>query len=174
MKVLSKKVVVIGNGRFGNATAQGIRDSFFETFDGNHRKYSVVQVSARNFPLLSVSDMARDLQDAVFVAYCGKNLSEYAVKMASAIRLASKLSSGPALEFIDFSNPDPAKETNDVSGAIDLWLALSEDQDEQVKEKEGSPIKVWKITEVGSVDVSGVMGDTGNLIFSWSEECTFC
>lgn len=166
MNVLSSKVVVIGNGRFGNATAQGLRESFFETLDGNRRRYNVVQVSARNFPLLSVSDMANELQDAAFVAYCGKNLSKYAVKIASAIRLATKLSSGPALEFIDFSNPDPMNEEQDVSGAIDLWVDLSKAQDEQVTEKDGSPLKVWKITEVGSVDVSGILGDTGMLIFS--------
>ena len=81
---------------------------------------------------------------------------------AQAIQQATNLSSGhSALEFIDFSNPDPALEKNDVSGALDLWVTLNTQyKDEEVTSRKGSVVKVWKITEVGSVDVSGIVSNT--------------
>lgn len=157
----SNKVVVIGKGRFGNATAQGLREGFIEGCDGKRMQCEVVQVSATTFTNLSVSEMADELQDTAFVAYCGTKLTECAVTLALAIQEATKRSS-TALEFIDFSNPDPALEMGDVSGALDLWVALNtQGKDEEVSKKEGSAIKVWKITEVGSFDISGIASNTG-------------
>lgn len=153
---VKNKVVVIGKGRFGNATAQGLRDGFIEGCDGRRMKCDVIQVSAKTFTDLSVAEMANEFQEAAFVAYCGTSLPEYASKLALAMQLAMKRSS-TALEFIDFSNPDPADEMDDVSGAIDLWVALNTlGKDEEVTQKETSSIKVWKVTEVGSFDMSGV------------------
>ena len=158
----SNKVIVIVKGRFDNATAQGLREGFVEEVDGKRMKCDVVQVSATRFTSLSVSEMADELQDTAFVAYCGTKLSEYAVRIALAIQEATKQSSGPALEFVDFSNPDPIHEKADVSGAIDLWAALNtQGKDEEVTKNDGSAIKVWKITEVGSADVSGITSNTG-------------
>ena len=122
---VSSKVIVIGKGRFGNATAQGLREGFIEKEDGMRMKCDVIQVSATRFTSLSISEMADELEDTAFVAYCGTRLSEYSGRMAAAIQLATKQSTGPPLEFIDFSNPDPINEKADVSGAVDLWVALS-------------------------------------------------
>ena len=158
----NSKVIVIGKGRFGNATAQGLREGFIVREDGMRLKCDVIQASATKFTSLSVSEMADELEDSVFVVYCGTRLSDYAGRMALAIQQAAKQSSGPPLEFIDFSNPDPILEKDDVSGTIDLWVALNnQGEDEEDTSKELSPIKVWKITEVGSVDVSGIVSNTG-------------
>ena len=163
---VSSKVVVIGKGRFGNATAQGFRDGFVENEDGFRTKCDVVQVSATKFTSLSVDEMAAELQNTVFVAYCGTMLSDYSGRMALAIKEADMKSSGPTIEFIDFSNPDPTLEKADVTGAVDLWIALNggKGKDEEVTKNQGSVFKVWKITEVGSVDVSGITGNTGKFI----------
>jgi hypothetical protein len=164
-----RKVIVVGKGRFGNAIAQGLREGgFVEHEDGTRVMCEVVQVSASEFVRLAVSQMAHELQDAVAVAYCGTKLSEYATTLASALQLASKKSSLPehaAIEFLDFSNPDPVLEKADVSGAIDLWVALTALRDgnneELVSKNEGALIKVSKVTEVGSIDASGAVGNTG-------------
>jgi hypothetical protein len=112
--------------------------------------------------LLSVSEMADELKDSAFVVYCSKKLSEYATKMSLAIQLATTLSSGPAVEFIDFSNPDPMLEKADVHGAIDLWVALNaQGKNIEASMNEGSPVKVWKITEVGSANASSIVGNMG-------------
>ena len=163
MSSASSKVVVIGKGRFGNATAQGFREGFVENEEGFRTKCDVVQVSATKFTSLSIDEMAAELQDTVFVAYCGTMLSDYSGRMALAIKEADMKSSGPTIEFIDFSNPDPTLEKADVSGAVDLWIALNggKGKDEEVTKNQGSVFKVWKITEVGSVDVSGITGNTG-------------
>jgi len=164
---VSSKVVVIGKGRFGNATAQGFRDGFVENEDGFRTKCDVVQVSATKFTSLSVDEMAAELQNTVFVAYCGTMLSDYSGRMALAIKEADMKSSGPTIEFIDFSNPDPTLEKADVTGAVDLWIALNggKGKDEEVTKNQGSVFKVWKITEVGSVDVSGITGNTDGLVY---------
>lgn len=158
-------VLVIGKGRFGSAAAQGLREGFVESEDGFQTKCDVVQVSATKFMGLSIPEMANELQDKAFVFYCGTKLSEYSRQLASAIQLATTTSRN-AVEFVDFSNPDPTLEQGDVSGAIDLWVALnSQGKDEEVT-KGGLPlVKVWKITEVGSVDVSGIMGNTDGLVY---------
>lgn len=171
MSVVHNKVVVVGRGRFGNATAQGLREGFVEGDDGKRAKCDVVQLSATKFTSLSVSDMADELQDIAFVAYCGTQLPEHARRIAAAIHLATSRSSNPALEFIDFSNPDPGSEKKDVSGALDLWVALNTDggKDEEATKTSGSVIKVWKITEVGSVDVSGITSNTGKSLVHWAE-----
>ena len=162
MKNVSNKVVVIGKGRFGNAIAQGFREGFIINEDGDRVKCDVVQHSATKFTSLDVEDMAAQLCDVAFVAYCGTMLHQYAQKMAKAVRHATKTASGPPLEFIDFSNPDPGHEKDDVSGTVDLWVALnSQGRDEEGTKSVGSLIKVWKITDVGSVDVSGIVGNTG-------------
>ena len=157
MKNASNKIVVVGTGRFGNAIAQGLRAGFVENEDGSRASCQVVQVSATRFTLLSVSEMADELRNTAFVVYCGTKLSEHAVKMSSAINVANTLSLGPPLEFVDFSNPDPALEKPDVTGAIDLWVALNA----KAPKTGSSLVKVWKITEVGSLDASGVVGNTG-------------
>jgi hypothetical protein len=157
MKHFSNKIIVIGKGRFGNAIAQGLREGFIESEDGTRAWCKVVQVSATSFTSLPVSEMADELKDTAFVVYCGKTLSEYAGKFSLAIQLAITLSLGPALEFIDFSNPDPTLEKADVTGAIDLWVALNA----QASKNGSSLVKVWKITELGSVDASGIVGNTG-------------
>jgi len=163
------KVVVIGKGRFGNAIAQGLRDGgFVEHDDGTRVLCEVVQVSASKFPRLDVLQMAHELQDAAFVAYCGTKLPEYTTTLALALQLASKklsLSKDTAIEFLDFSNPDPVLENADVSGAIDLWVALNalrdgEDEELLLKKNEGALIKVSKVAEVGSIDASGAVGNT--------------
>jgi hypothetical protein len=153
-------VIVIGKGRFGNAIAQGLRGGFVEEEDGTRASCNVVHVSATSFTLLSVSAMADELRDTAFAVYCGTQLSKHAGKMSSAIQVASTLSSGPHLEFVDFSNPDPALEKPDVTSAIDLWVALNT----EASKTGSSLIKVWKITEVGSLDASGVVGITGKSI----------
>jgi hypothetical protein len=160
MKYHSNKIIVIGKGRFGNAIVQGLRGGFVENEDGTRALYKVVQVSGTSFTSLSVSEMADELRNAAFVVYCGKKLSEHAGKLSSAIQLATTLSSGPTLEFVDFSNPDPALEKSDVTGTIDLWVALNA----QASKTGSSLFKVWKITEVGSLDASGVVGNTGKSI----------
>jgi hypothetical protein len=162
MKYFSSEVIVIGEGRFGNAIAQGLREGFVKSEDGTKVSCKVVQVSATKLPLLSVSEMADKLKDSAFVVYCGKKLSEYATKMSSAIQLATTLSSGPAVKFINFSNLDPRLEKADVHGAIDLWVALNtQGKNIEASMNKGSPVKVWKITEVGSANASGIVGNTG-------------
>ena len=166
----NSKVIVIGKGRFGNATAQGLREGFIVREDGMRLKCDVIQASATKFTSLPVSEMADELEDSVFVVYCGTRLSDYASRMALAIKQATKQSTGPPLEFIDFSNPDPILEKDDVSGTIDLWVALNDkgEDDEEDTSKELSPVKVWKITEVGSVDVSGIVSNTGTCSIDFS------
>lgn len=166
---LRNKIIVIGKGRFGNAIAQGLREGGFVEHDyGTRVLCEVVQVSASEFTRLAASQMAHELQGATFVAYCGTKLPKYATTLASALQLASKKSSLPehtAIEFIDFSNPDPMLEKADVSGAIDLWVALHAIRDgydeELVLKNEVALIKVSKVTEVGSIDASGAVGNTG-------------
>lgn len=168
---LLRKVIVIGKGRFGNAIAQGLREGgFVEHQDGTRVLCEVVQVSACKFTRLPVSQMAHELQDAAFVAYCGTKLPEYATTLASALQLASSQSSfseHSVIEFLDFSNPDPILEDADVSGAIDLWVALTALRDGEEKEiflkNEGALIKISKVTEVGSIDASGAVGNTSGL-----------
>lgn len=165
---INSKVVVIGNGHFGNATAQGLQGGFVEGEDGVCTACDVVQVPAREFFNQSVADMAAELRDAAFVCFCGTNLPTYANNLALAIQQAARQSMGPALEFIDFSNPDPALEKGDVSGAIDLWRALEAQgslNEVTPSKKGGSAIKVWKVTELGSVDVAGIVGNTFGLVY---------
>jgi len=160
----NNKVIVIGKGRFGSATAQGLRRGFIEGEEGRRVKCDVVQVSATSFMALSTSEMADELQDTAFVAYCGTMLSDYAMNLALAIQQAAKQSTGPPLEFIDFSNPDPTLERAGVSGAVDLWVALNtQGKDEEATKN--PDIKVWKITEVGSTDVSGIVSNTDGLVY---------
>jgi len=146
-KKASIKVVVIGKGRFGNAVAQGLRESAIKHDNGTLTSVEkVTHLSARTFTSLTVDRMADKLAGAAYIAYCGTKLQNYAEKIASAM----KYSTDAALpEFIDFSNPCPVNETDDVAGTIRMWNAL--------QGPEGSirnSWKVWKITEVGSLDVA--------------------
>lgn len=156
------KVVVIGKGRFGNAAAQGLRESFVVTEDGDRLPCEVIQVSAKTLMSLPMEDMAHDLQGAAFIIYCGTKLQVHAHKLACAMKEASKVTSGHLPEFIDFSNPDPIHEKEDVSGTIELWMALNAHQDEEAS---GAKWKIWKITEVGSVDVAGIEGNTNGIVY---------
>jgi len=142
----SCEIVVLGKGRFGSAVAQGLKDSIIKYENGKIipvRK--VIHVSARAFTSLTTENMADEIQGASHIVYCGTKLQNYAEKIASAMKYSTDY---VRPEFIDFSNPCPVNEAQDVSGTIRIWNAL------QVPE--GSAYekwKVWKITEVGSLDV---------------------
>jgi len=145
------KVVVIGSGRFGSAVAQGLRASFVKQSNGSLIPVSLVHVSARRFVSLSISDMADKLSGVSYVVYCGTKLQDYASRLADAMKEAQFQNNGMesthTLEFIDFSNPDPVTEADDVAGAVTLWKELNSDG------VGPEHWKLWKITEVGSLDV---------------------
>jgi len=148
------KVIVIGVGRFGNALVQGIRQSFvhYETGSGTIMvPTEVFQVSARRFLNLSVAEMANTFQDCKYIVYSGTHLTKNATKVAAAMKVAKSISAGSFVaEFMDFSNPDPLMEKNDVPGAIKLWSELTYGQDKN------HGWKIWKITECGLLDVAGI------------------
>jgi len=184
----TKKIVVIGKGRFGNACAQGLRDSYIEVGKGEGLlRCSVHHTSATKFMGLQLTDMIDVLFDAEFVVYCGTHLPNYAHKLAKAMKEARK-GSAESMEFIDFSNPDPVFERDDVSGTIDIYSALmsltddgdrrpttvvsmakeldeEEEWDTQIEIDEQKPWKVWKITEVASLDVAGTEGTSMGLVY---------
>jgi len=146
-KKVSVKVVVIGKGRFGNAVAQGLRESVIKLDDGTLAPVNTVaHFSARTFTSLTTARMADKLQGAAYIAYCGTQLQNYAEKIAAAMKYSPD--TGRA-EFIDFSNPCPVNETDDVGGSIYMWNALR-----GPKSSVGNNWKVWKITEVGSLDMA--------------------
>lgn len=64
------------------------------------------------------------------------------------MQVAVRVKSSAPLEFMDFSNPDPTHEESDVTGALHMWRNLNKDGFRR-------HFKVWKITETGSLDVSG-------------------
>ena len=100
----TKKVIVIGKGRFGTAAAQGLRESFIKDEKGFQLPAQVLHFSAASFTSLEISVMAEQLQGSTFVVYCGTRLPEYATKIANAMKEARD-SSTSEMEFIDFSNP---------------------------------------------------------------------
>lgn len=149
------KVIVIGKGRFGSATAQGLRGSHIKTNSGDLVPVEVVHVSARKFTAMP-GEMARQLTGAAFIAYCGTRLQNYADALSAGMKLARGDSTSvntsvhddmPSLEFLDFSNPDPIGEKDDLTGAIQLHRALGGG-------KGKGEWKVWKITEVSSLDMA--------------------
>jgi len=157
-----KKVVVIGTGRFGNAAAQGIREGHVQCADGSRVGTNVVQFSATRFIFLPPSEMAQHLMDAEFVVYCGTQLPTYTKQLAQAMREA-KAAMPCAMEFIDFSNPDPIDEKGDLSGAIDIWMELNINRSGQ---QEAAVYPVWKICNVASLDVAGTEGTSEGLVYA--------
>ena len=59
---------------------------------------------------------------------------------------------------------DPIHEKDDLSGALDLWSALSMYTANGPKNNDSS-WTVWKITEVGSLDVAGTEGTSKGLVY---------
>lgn len=167
----TKKVVVIGKGRFGTAAAQGLRESSVYDEKGFLHPTDVYHVSARTFTTCSIVDMAKQLEGSSFVVYCGYRLPKYATKIAFAMKEARQNGSGDGMaemEFIDFSNPDPIHEKKDLTGAIDVWRALSETSDSEAvgpSYSNEAQWKVWKITEVGSLDVAGTEGTSKAVVY---------
>ena len=182
----TKKIVILGSGRFGSACAQGMRDSYIEIGKGQGlMRCNVLHISATKFMRLQFSDMVDELYGAEFVVYCGTHLPNYTRKLAKAMKEARK-NTTDSMEFIDFSNPDPVYEKDDVSGAIDMYSALIADSDRapsvvsmgKVLDEEDDewdartdvdektkPWKVWKITEVASLDVAGTEGTRRGLVY---------
>jgi len=181
----TRKVVILGSGRFGNACAQGMRDSYVEIGKKEGlMRCNVLHISATKFMGLQFSDMVDELYGAEFVVYCGTHLPNYAQKLAKAMKEARK-GTTDSMEFIDFSNPDPVFEKDDLSGAIDLHSALlvdnerapgvinmgkvldeeDEDWDTRTDIEEQKPWKVWKVTEVASLDVAGTEGTRIGLVY---------
>ena len=158
MEQAQKRVVIIGTGRFGNAAAQGIREGHVQCAYGSRVGTDVIQLSATRFVFLPPSEMAQHLIDAEFVVYCGTNLPTYTNQIAQAMREA-KAASTSAMEFIDFSNPDPINEQGDLSGAIDIWVELNSNQ-------EAAAYPVWKICNVASLDVAGTEGTSKGLVYA--------
>jgi len=183
-----KRVVVIGSGRFGSAYAQGLRDSFIQ-IPGKEltlARTNVVHFSAKKFMALNPPDMIDELRGSEFIVYCGTRLPKYASRLAKVMKEARKLSS-ESMEFVDFSNPDPVFEKDDVTGAIDMHLALTKNSSksgmtgvgglEEEKDEDGenkynpekpvstSSWKVWKVTEVGSLDVACTEGTRRGLVY---------
>jgi hypothetical protein len=141
---MSSKIVVIGKGEFGNALVQGLQQAVIAS---SHATVTVDQVSATKFFSISTNGAGQMLANASFIMYCGQKLSENAVFVATALERARKLSiaswstSLPLLEFVDWTNPDPQRDS--IDGAVilaDTLLHLPE----QV---------VWKVTGVGSLDI---------------------
>lgn len=176
------KILVIGKGRFGSACAQGMKDAYIEVGPEESLVQSNVSlVSATRFMSSDLSSMIEELSGCEFVVYCGTQLPSHSWKLARAMKEAKRMSEGEvAMEFIDFSNPDPVFEKHDVSGAIDMHLALTSKGTnnsvllEQGKENEdilsasessSDDWKVWKITEVGSLDVAGTEGTRKGLVY---------
>jgi len=157
-----RKIFVIGKGRFGTAAAQGLRESNYRNDDGTLSPLEVVNVSATSFTSLSPSIMSEQLQGSEYVVYCGYNLPAYAAKIAQAMKSARQ-GSPSKMEFIDFSNPDPINERDDVTGALDLWTSLT--MYNKVSSKTDLPWTVWKITEVGSLDVAGTEGNSDGMVY---------
>ena len=102
----SKKVFVIGMGRFGTAAAQGLRESFIKNQEegSDLSPVEVVHRSATQFTSLATSVMAEQLKDSSYIVYCGTRLPKYAAKLAQAMKRARQYSNSD-MEFIDFSNP---------------------------------------------------------------------
>ena len=176
----TKKILVIGKGRFGSACAQGLKDAYIEVgTDASLVQSNVSLVSATRFMSSDLSSMIEEIADCEFVVYCGTQLPNHSSKLARAMREAKKMSEGEAtMEFIDFSNPDPVYEKHDVSGAIDMHLALTKkgdnnstvmgnDNEENWSASDSSvdDWKVWKITEVGSLDVAGTEGTSRGIVY---------
>ena len=157
--IMAVKIVVIGKGEFGNSLAQGLE---LATFPKDNTDVTVEQVSATKFFANDVDSTSKILANAAYVMYCGKMLSEHAEAMASALENARHLSSipvngTPLLEFMDWSNPDPTKESYD--GAVSLSLIRPNTV----------PQVVWKITGVSSLDVTGHAGKQVASVYSSSK-----
>lgn len=114
----TKRIVVIGRGRFGTATAQGLRKAFVYNTKYQICKTSIIHVSARDFTTSSISSVDI-LRGASFVVYCGYHLPIFAHKIALAMKEA-RMYKGEGgvgddencrndimaeMEFVDFSNP---------------------------------------------------------------------
>ena len=84
----TKKIVVIGRGRFGTAAAQGMRKAFVYNTKDQICKTYVVHVSTREFTSSLITTMAKNLRGASFVLYCGYRLPEYARVIADAMKEA--------------------------------------------------------------------------------------
>ena len=97
----SGRVVVIGTGRFGNALAQGIRDSYIHLSDGQMIIPDVQHVSCGRFLSLSKRDIAFFLSNTDYICYTGIFLPKYAKKLADGMQLAAHANMNAPLEFID-------------------------------------------------------------------------
>lgn len=95
------RVVVLGTGRFGNAVAQGIRDSYVHLSDRRMVKAEVEHVSCSMFVALSEGEIADCLSNTDYICYTGIFLPKYAMKIAKAMRLAALRNPDAPLEFID-------------------------------------------------------------------------
>mmetsp|Transcript_22952 Transcript_22952/g.24417 ORF Transcript_22952/g.24417 Transcript_22952/m.24417 type:complete len:151 (+) Transcript_22952:216-668(+) len=115
----TKRIVVIGKGRFGSATAQGMREAFVYNIKGQICETIIAHVSAREFTTSSISSNVEILRGASFVVYCGYHLPQFAQQIAVAMKEARMYKnkggvgddgncgndSMAEMEFIDFSNP---------------------------------------------------------------------
>ena len=157
------KVLIIGTGQFGTALAQS---TSLAVFLGRKKSFSpstlvtanveVVHVSATSLLLdQSVDEIADVFANTRYVMYCGSRLSKHSPKFAAAMIKAKFLSSSELLiDFIDWSNPDPAIDHNeDIKGAVTLTHFL--DLADSDSGTESQRWKVWKATGVSSLDVAG-------------------
>ena len=152
---MSAKIVVIGQGEFGNSLSQGLE---MASIASTNATVSVEKVSATDFFSMSADEMSQVLKNASYIMYCGRKLSENAGLLAVALQGAREISSvlsdkGPLLELIDWSNPDPHAESFD--GAVALAAAVSSVPDQIV----------WKVTGVSSLDVA--VHDVSNAFVTW-------
>jgi hypothetical protein len=152
---MSSRIVIIGKGEFANALAQSLAGA---TTAVSNKVLTLEQVSSTKFcSSMSPDARAQLLADAAYVMYCGRHLSEHAVAIADSLVRAKALSQGRSLlEFMDWSNPDPTKES------YDGLCMLSE-------KLEGSGLTVWKVTGLSALDVAGHKGNQTAVVYTNSD-----
>jgi len=100
-KLFTGKVIVIGTGRFGNALAQGIRESYLQISKGKMLKANVEQVACRDFLSLDEEEMVEKLDGSDYICYTGVFLARYAAKLAKSMQMVATRNQLAPLEFID-------------------------------------------------------------------------
>ena len=107
---------------------------------------------------MSIESMADVLKNAKYIMYCGMSLTEHADRIAKVLVEARQRSKNmtrqndkdsPVLEFMDWTNPDPAYDHKNGTGDLEGSIALSKAMSTSLSQR------IWKVTGVSYLDVAG-------------------
>lgn len=131
-------ILVIGKGRFGYATVQGLENTVIKG-----TKPNISHVSTRECFKMNEHDLGEKFKPFKYIFFCGKQLAKNAKLVARAMYQKEK-----DIEFFDLSNPDPLIEKHDVYGAVNVFNEI------KIIDIYGT-CKVWKICNISHIDIAG-------------------